>query len=144
MINPTKVIFFFTTVLFSLVLSCKGAHKFLIIYSANDYSLLTPSDEIRILKIDDQMMEIDAEGNTGGSSYSKVAISPGKHFVVIQLLYFREGSVFILEANLEPSRLYKVKYNIGKRIPGTRSWRVNVWIEDFFSGKRVSKINKNF
>jgi len=140
-INPNKAIIILFLLIFSLF-SCKGAHESLIIYSANDHALLTPSDEIRILKIDNQMMKIDAEGTIGGANYSKVAICPGKHLVVIQLLYFREGSVFFLETNLKPSRLYMVKYNIGKRVYGTSSWRVNVWIEDYFSGKKVSKVIK--
>ena len=129
-----------------LLCGCSHAKETLTIYTGDYPAIVYPSEEIDILKIDEQMVEVKPEGSSG-SPYCRVALKPGKHRVVVHLPGWNEGSVYFLNAHLIGGRNYMIKYKIMERlkkgfIPGN-TWRLHVWIEDVEDGKEVSIVERN-
>lgn len=125
------------------MVGCATATQTLVLYDAEFPATLEPSEDINILKIDEQMVKVYPH-KTSGTSYYRLALKPGSHRVVVHLPWFEEGSVFFLDVYVIGGRQYLVKYKIGDRTsPLKREWRVTAWIEDVSSGEVVSTVIKN-
>jgi len=129
--------------------SCVRAKEVLRLSQGNDTSILqVSSEDLRIVKIDSQFVDIRGEGETG-TPYSKVALSPGAHQIVVRVYGAWEGSVYFLNVYIVKSREYILKYAVGDRVKRddfpyvTNKWKADVWIEDAVTSLRVSEVAKN-
>ena len=151
MINIDAKKFFFRSLVVLLYLNigtgCTSKHDIYILNKGSDVAFVRPTDGIRILKIDDTLLNIIPDGyltlKFGKQKYSSASISPGNHKVVVNVEYFREGSVFCLEADFQRNTQYNVKFEVLDRVEGKNAWFVNVWIEDSANKKIVSHVIKN-
>ncbi len=140
-----KVHIFFQLFIISLLISILGcattAKDMLKLSTVEKPAIIEPAEEIEIVKVDKQMVDVKHYGELG-SSFSSISVNPGRHRIVIRLTFFREGSVFILLADLLSGRNYVVKYQ-KMQISG---WRYTgpIWIEDILTGEKVSEVERNF
>ncbi len=138
----------FLTLIFSIS-SCISARNQLLL-SEKGATVLISSKEIEIVKIDHTFVDIKYEG-TVGTPYSSVVLSPGAHRVIVNSPGFDKGSVSYLLVVLEDNHKYIIKQEILDRVKAkniigleydTNSWKIDVWVEDIETGKRVSQIIK--
>jgi hypothetical protein len=145
----TKFFFRSLVVLLFLVIGtgCTSKHSIYTLNIGDDVAFIKPTNGIRILEIDDTMLDIIPDGymafKFGRQKYSSVSVSPGHHKVVVDVAYFREGSVFFLDTDFQKNTLNNVKFEVLDRVEGKSAWILNVWIEDTTHQKIVSKIIKN-
>ncbi len=126
---------------------CTSKHGLYVLSTGDDAAFIRPTDGLRILKIDDTLLNIIPDGGWAfkfeKKKYSSVSIVPGHHKVVVRSEHFGDGSVYFLEADFQKNRLYNVKFDVINRLPGENIWVVKVWIEDSVNKKTISKIIKN-
>ncbi|GAB6098019.1 hypothetical protein JCM14469_42730 [Desulfatiferula olefinivorans] len=146
--NHLKKLFYFSILAYLYIgIGCTSKHGLYTLYIGNDVAFIKPTDGIRIIKVDDTYLNIIPDGYMAFKmrkpKYSSVSISPGLHKVVVDVEYFDEGSVFLLEAKFQKNMLYNVKFDVINRVVGKNEWILDVWIEDSINNKKVSKFIKN-
>jgi len=129
--------------IFIALSGCSVAHQPLYLYTGKLPAYLKPSEYIDILKIDDTLVKVKAEG-AGGTIYSCVALAPGKHTVVVKLPWFEKGNIFFLNVFVIGGRQYVIKYKVGDRVSYFSSkWYIDAWVEDAITGEKVSSTIRN-
>jgi hypothetical protein len=142
-----KVIFILTSIFW--LVSCVSAKNQLLL-SNKGATIKVASEEIEVVKIDHTFADIKYEG-TIGTPYSSVVLAPGAHRIIVNSPGFEKGSVTYLLVILENNHNYIIKQKILDRVKAknfvglqynTNNWKVDVWVEDIETSKRVSEIIK--